>query len=324
MKDVITLLSNIAGYMEILKRDQAHCLLQFVLAFAPKPQSQPMTWDHAPARHPYQQHDGDNDDAADGVNVETEDRKEDDMDDVDDDLEGRQLAPADKSDNIVFATYEPAVHPYLPLAVDCLAKLLALGDPHRMHFESVLRGQADSPTRFWMLSRAFGLAMAAIPNLGKDSDRVPAPVQIDMRTTSIMQALLAGDILTSLAPGHEYGLVRSWLASPSGIAQNLNRLIQELMLMFEMRPRQVALSRNSMVREEPDLPATLLMIKRALAMLANLLAKARDPKNPGAEPLPPGAVISEACALHALNMKPDMWVKEGALSMLLQCVDLDR
>lgn len=37
MKDVIILLSNIAGYIELANRDHASCLLQLLLAFAPAP-----------------------------------------------------------------------------------------------------------------------------------------------------------------------------------------------------------------------------------------------------------------------------------------------
>ncbi|PHH90241.1 hypothetical protein CDD83_4179 [Cordyceps sp. RAO-2017] len=61
MKDVVVLLSNIAGSVELPGREQAQCLLQFLLAFAPTPG--PTTTDdtlffapYDPSLHPYTPH----------------------------------------------------------------------------------------------------------------------------------------------------------------------------------------------------------------------------------------------------------------------------
>jgi len=271
MKDLVTILSNISGYMEVPSREQAMCLLQFLLAFAPTP---------APL--------------------------------------ASSLESVD--DGVIFVPYDPVLHPYLPAAVDSLAQLLARDDPNRSLYSTIFTLEASGSTPYDLLTRAFALAISPIPDLAKGSNRTQLPSAcIDVRMPLIMQGLLAGDILASLAPGHEVGLTRAWIASPSGFAQNLNRLIGELMTMFEMRPRHA--SRN-ISRQEQEVPETLLMIRRALAMQQSLITKARDVNDPTGS-LPPGVALSQSLALRALDLKPDMWVKEGVLSLLLSCIQLD-
>lgn len=47
---------------------------------------------------------------------------------------------------------------------------------------------------------------------------------VEIRKPSLMQGMLAADILASLAPGPESGLARRWLGSEDGWAKSLVRL----------------------------------------------------------------------------------------------------
>jgi SWI/SNF chromatin-remodeling complex subunit SWI1 len=276
MKDLVTLLSNISGYMEIPGREQAMCLLQFLLAFAPTPTPTPTPTPVA-----------------------------------------RPSAFAERG--VVFTPYEPTLHPYLPAAVDSLAKLLARDDPNRSYYKAIFALEASGPTPYDLLTRTFALAVSPLPDQTRSNMRTHLPTYIEARMPSIMQGLLAGDILASLAPGHDVGLTRAWITSPSGFAQNLNHLISQVMMMFEARPRQPA---RNVPRHEQELPETLLVIRTALSMQQKLIEKARDPRDPTGS-IPPGVTPSKSLALRALDLKPDMWVKEGVLSLLLACVQLD-
>jgi SWI/SNF chromatin-remodeling complex subunit SWI1 len=269
MKDMVIMLSNISGYMEVPGREQAMCLLQFLVAFAPTP---------------------------------------------------IPVASACDDDGIFFAAYDPTMHPYLPAAVDALAKLLARDDPNRLYFNTIFALEATGPTPYDLLTKAFALAVSPIPDQTKSNVRNNLPTIIDARMPSIMQGLLAGDILASLVPGPETGLARVWITSPSGFAQNLNHLVSQLMMMIEARPRQPPA--RSAPRGDQELPETLLAIRRALSMQKSLLDKSRDPYDPEGS-LPAGVAPPTALAVRALDLKPDMWVKEGVLSLLLSCVQMD-
>src|SRR5690606_5045792 len=79
MKDLVTLLSNTPSAVERPGWEQASCLMQFLLAFAPPP------------------------------------------------------GPTLPDDRLFFPAYAPSLHPYLPHAVDSLAKLLARDEPNRTY-----------------------------------------------------------------------------------------------------------------------------------------------------------------------------------------------
>ncbi|KAF2838560.1 hypothetical protein M501DRAFT_1004323 [Patellaria atrata CBS 101060] len=169
MKDVITFLSNVSHELEIPSREEAHVLLQFLLAFAPCP---------PPTTQP-----------------------------------------------LHFVAFNPQIHRYLPCAVDSLAKLLARDEPNRHYYRHVFNADANSNPPYDLLTRAFALAISVIPDRAKGN--IPTNIESRMseaRKPYLIQAMLAADILASLAPGPESGIARAWLEAEDGWAASLLRM----------------------------------------------------------------------------------------------------
>ncbi|KAK0705728.1 hypothetical protein B0T21DRAFT_298907 [Apiosordaria backusii] len=266
MKDLVTLLSNIAGAIEIPGREQAFCLLQFLLAFAPNP------------------------------------------------------PPTFANDKLYFSAYDPRSHPYLPHAVDSLAKLLARDEPNRTHYTAIFTNDSalNSAPPCELLTRAFALAIAPIPDCTKEP-RHPLPPLVEVRKPIIMQGLLAADIMAGLAPEYESGVTRSWLASGNGFAQNLFTLIRQISSLYEsqaMRP----------VRGQPKRDTELVYIASVgINLLRRLCEKARDPHHPvGEGGIPPEILPAKESFLHALQMQAREWSTEGMLPDLVAYARLVR
>lgn len=269
MKDLVTLLSNIAPAIEIPGREQAFCLLQFLLAFVPQPGP---TWS-----------------------------------------DGR----------LFFPSYEPALHPYLPHAVDCLAKLLARDEPNRTYYKTIFSAEpalsTDPPCE--LLTRTFALAIAPIPDHTRDH-RHPMPSLVDVRKPILMQGLLAADIMAGLAPGADSGVTRAWLASGDGFAQNLFLLTRQLSAQFETGtivqtrppPGSRGVPSQPTVKRDMDL---LYIIGLAISMLRKLCEKARDPSDPALGGIPPNVIPPKESVLGALQMQAQEWGKPGLLADLL-------
>ncbi|KUI62391.1 SWI/SNF chromatin-remodeling complex subunit sol1 [Cytospora mali] len=259
MKDVVVLLSNIAGSMEIPGREQADSLLQFILAFAP-----------APAPH---------------------------------------LSDGGK---IYFPTLEPLLHPYLPHAIDVLAKLLARDEPNRTHYKNIFASDAASTPPSELITRAFALAISPIPDQTRDARATGLPSSMESRKPYLMQGLLAGGILASLAPGYESGVTRTWLSSGDGFAQNLLRLVRELSTEYD-RPtiRPIGQARGH-PKKDPDLLYIALL---ATYMLRKLAEKARDPNDP--ESIPANVIPKPDKILKALEMQSPELSRDGWLQHLV-------
>ncbi|KAG5660684.1 hypothetical protein KAF25_003290 [Fusarium avenaceum] len=256
MKDVVILLSNIAGSVEIPGREQALCLLQFLLAFAPAP----------------------NTTISDGT--------------------------------LFFTQYEPSLHAYLPHAVDALAKLLARDEPNRGHYKTVFALDSTSNPPYELLTRAFGLAIAPIPDKAKAQIRQPSlPSLVEVRKPFLMQGLLAAEILASLAPGHDTGVAQAWLSSGNDFAQNLFRLIRELSQLYEQPPSQ---GPRTAPRKDPEL---VYIVVVAVALLRRLAEKARDSNDP-ASSIPAKAMPAPHALLEALSMQSAEWAKDEVLQKL--------
>lgn len=228
MKDVVILLSNIAGSLELPGREQALCLLQFLLSFAPTP------------------------------------------------------APALTNGRVVFSPYEPALHPYLPYAVDSLAKLLARDEPNRTHFKAIFAADASTSWPYELLTRTFALAISPIPDQTKESRPASLPSVVEARKPMLMQGLLAADIIAQLAPSPETGVTRCWLSSGEGFAHNLFRLIRTLCSQAESAPRPGPNPRTQ-PRDDSDV---LYIITCGVSTLRRLGEKARDPNDPSPHPFP--------------------------------------
>ncbi|KAI1476880.1 hypothetical protein F4774DRAFT_223490 [Daldinia eschscholtzii] len=248
MKDVIILLSNIASSVEIPGREQALCLLQFLLAFAPSP------------------------------------------------------GPSLTTERVVFSPFEPSVHPYLPHAVDSLAKLLARDEPNRTHYKIIFAADAAASPPYELLTRTFGLAVSPIPDQNKESRPANLPSFVEARKALLMQGLLAADIIAQLAPGYESGVTRAWLSSGEGFAQNLFRLIRTLCTQAEPTPR-ISGNPRAQPREDMDI---LYIITCGVSTLRKLSEKARDPNNPAS--IPANALPTRESLFGALqSLKSPKW-----------------
>ena len=245
MKDVIIFLSNLSQAIELPGREQALCLLHFLLAFAPCP------------------------------------------------------PPNSNSERVIFSPYDPAVHRYLPSAVDSLAKLLARDEPNRTHYKTIFASDVASSPPFDILTRTFALAISPIPDDKSDVKRGNLAPVVEARKSFLMQGMLAAEILSNLAPGYESGLAKSWLTSEDGFSQNLSRLV--LSLCHETTP-QIPHSRASAVPKGIEDEALLHIAMGGMAVLRRLAEKSRDPEDPKSIIPIPGLPARENL-LSALEMR---------------------
>lgn len=267
MKDVVILLSNIAGSVEIPDREQAYYLLQFVLAFAPTP-------------NPH-------------------------------------LSDGGK---IYFATFEPILHPYLPHAIDALAKLFARDEPNRTHYKNIFALDAATSPPSELITRTFAFAMSPIPTHNRDFGGPSLPPFVEARKPFLMQGLLAGEILASLIPDTDASVARAWLSSGNGFAQSLFQLARDLCGEFD---RPTVRPSGHGHRSQPKKDADLLYIAAvATSMLRKLSEKAHDPNDPKSS-IPPNVIPKSEKILTALEMQSGELTREGLLKDMVAFGSLD-
>jgi SWI/SNF chromatin-remodeling complex subunit SWI1 len=246
MKDVIIFLSNLAQAIELPGREQALCLLHFLLAFAPCPLPNTV-----------------------GV------------------------------DSVRFSSYDPAVHRYLPAAVDSLAKILARDEPNRTFYKTIFASDAASSPPFDLLTKTFALAISAIPDDKQGSKRGhPLVPVVEARKPVLMQGILAAEILANLAPGFETGLANSWLTSEDGFAQKLSRLI--LTLCLETAP-QIPQQRGQAAPKGVEDGDLFHITQGGIAVLRRLAEKSRNPEDPNST-IPYAGLPSKESLLAALKI----------------------
>ncbi|CCU75796.1 ARID/BRIGHT domain protein (SWI1) [Blumeria hordei DH14] len=178
---------------------------------------------------------------------------------------------------IVFSPYDPAIHRYLPPAVDSLAKLLARDEPNRSLFKAIFAAEVTSIPPYNLLTRAFALAVSSVPDDGPDTTRAKLPPIIESRKPFLMQGILAAGILSNLAPGFEAGVAKSWLTSEDGFSHNLCRLI--ITLCLEVTPNAPH-QRQAVITRSFDDDALLQIILGSIAVLHRLVEKSRNPQDP--------------------------------------------
>jgi len=264
MKDLVIFLSNVSTSVVIPGEEEAFCLLQFLLAFAPTP------------------------------------------------------SPSLADGKLFFTSYEPHLHPYLPAAVDALAKLLARDEPNRSFFKTIFTEEMSSETPAELLTKTFALAISPIPEQNNENRPLHMLLCVEARKPFIMQGLLAGDILASLAPGHESGLTRAWLECGSGFAQSVFRLIRALSSHFEGGPA----ARNSARAQIPKSEEQVYIVALGASMLRRLSEKAKDPGDPESS-IPPNLVPSQDSVLGALQMSSPEWTRYGFLKQLVAYASLE-
>lgn len=270
MKDVIILLSNIAGSIELTSKEHAMSLLSFILAFAPSP------------------------------------------------------GPTVVAGELLFTSYEPAIHPYLPHAIDALAKLLARDEPNRGFYKNIFGLETGSENNYELLTKTFALAVSPLPDKFKDHMRAPVyPSLVEARKPMLMQGLLAAEILAFMAPGFDSGVARSWLSPGNGLAANLSRLVQELSQMFEhpqLGIRGPPPPRGTQLRKDPEL-AYLSVV--AVTLLRTLAEKARDRNHPE-ESIPKSILPASKALMEALTLQSPEWTRDGMLQQLNSIVNMAR
>ena len=237
-KDIVTILANVSQFIDLPGREEALCILHFLLAFAPSP----------PPNSP-------------------------------------------EGTTVNFASYVPGVHRYYPHAIDCMAKLLARGDPNRTYYRLIFAADTTSSPPFDLLTRSFGLTIAALPEVGSLN---PGSL-IKVRLPYLLQGLLAAEILTSLMPISENELARSWLGSQDGFAQSLLKLAIELGQQSPIPPQR----HNPNADLDPFGYATIT--NRSFAVLRKLVEKAKDSGGTSKE-LPQGVVPNTQSLIAAMQM----------------------
>lgn len=173
-----------------------------------------------------------------------------------------------------FTSYNPLIHRYLPPAVDSLAKLLARDDPNRTYFGEIFRLEANEEPAYDLLTRSFALAISVIPD--KTTVRRPGEEKrvAEARKPYLMQGMLAGDLLASLAPGPENNLCRSWLEAEDGWAPTLLRF-SIFLCGNDIRPPPPPQGNRPHQRIDQDHQGFQLIIHRALSMLKRLGEKSK-------------------------------------------------
>ena len=215
MKDMVIYLSNLSHTIDLPGKEEALCMIHFLLSFAPSP----------PSTNPVQ-------------------------------------------DEILFTPYNPSIHQYLPPAVDSLAKLLARDDPNRTFYKLIFAADASSTPPYDLLSRTFALAIAPVPEHGRDNI---IPV-VEARKPYLAQGLLAAEVLVSLIPGSDTKLARSWLSSPDDFPLSLLR-IAGLLAIPQRHPQTGRIL-------DLDPQAHAMITDRGLAVLRKLAEKSRSPEQP--------------------------------------------
>lgn len=261
MKDVIIYLSNLSTSVNIPGKEEALCLLHFLLAFAPCP---------SPV--------------------------------------------ASASGKVCFTSYNPNIHKYMPSAVDSLAKLLARDEPNRTYYKAIFAADAASNPPHELLTRTFGLAIAAVPASTRETRAL-----IEARKPFLLQGMLAAEIVAGLAPTSENPLARSWLESEDGFAISLLRLVTAL-----SADKSTQLASNHAHPPpphnprhprppEPDANAYGAITSRGVAVLKSLVQKSRTYDANGQVVLPLGIMPKKEKLLGAMIEKD---IDPGILRLL--------
>ena len=238
-KDILTFLTNVSQRIDLPGKEEALCILHFLLSFAPSP-----------------------------------------------------VPRSAEDEEISFSAYIPAIHRYFPHAVDSLAKLLARGDPNRSFYRSIFAADSSSTPPYDLLTRAFGLAIAAIPEYG----HVNTAGLVKLRAPYLVQGLLAAEIIVGLIPASEHELAHTWLTSRDGFIFSLTRMVSE----FSRQPQPPPQQRHVSGRMQENDPHGIITItNRGLAVLKKLAEKAKDACG-SAKGLPPEVMPDKRSVLSAL------------------------
>jgi len=175
----------------------------------------------------------------------------------------------DGTGSVRFTSYAPAVHRFLPPAIDCWAKLLARQDPNRMLYRAIFTTTSPalvgSESPLDLLTRAFALSISVVPDRSKVALSNTTQLRIvEARKSYLCQGMLAADILASLAPANDTSLARAWIESEDGWAVGLLNLAS--LLSVPPNPAKGQLGH--------DTESFKLITHRALSMIKRLAERA--------------------------------------------------
>lgn len=204
-----------------------------------------------------------------------------------------QPLPAIRGPNsLMFTSYQPSIHRYLPPAVDSLAKILARDEPNRSFYRSIFLSEATSTPRYDLMTRAFGLAISPIP----DNTRTMLSQTVEARKPFLEQGMLAAEIIAGMAPGQEDPLAKSWLSSEDGFALSLLRLV--CLLSPYTGPPPGRMPPGKQINPE-DLQPFSRITHRGMGVLKKLAERSENPNDPVSS-LPLGILPKKESLLGAL------------------------
>lgn len=224
------------------------------------------------------------------------------------------------SDKVLFSPYDPAVHRYLPPAIDSLAKLLARDEPNRTFYKTIFSSDVASFPPHDLLTKTFALAISPIPGHGRDELRGYMKI-VEARKPHLMQGMLAAEILSNLVPGFETNVAKSWLTSEDGFAQSLLRLVTKLSLEAPppLPPRGPPTSHRD---RGADDEALLHITLSGIAVLRRLMEKSQHPDDPTSV-FPLDGMIKKDMLLGALLMKQPSQPRPEVIKQLCLYASLD-
>ena len=231
-KDAIIFLSQVARSLDFHTKEEATCILHFLISFAPIP----------------------------------------------DPFSG-------EDDRISFSSYQPSLNRYLPHAVDTLAKLLTR-EMNRNYYRAIFAAEtssASSPPPYELMTRAFGLAVSAIP----EDDLTLTTNAISARIPYLAQGLLAAEILIGMIPSVDHVLASSWLCSSDRIASRLLRTLSKLAHGTSDHFSGPQAHLQPPPPEILDPHGHVMVTHRGLALLEKLIEKGKDGAEDG-QALPDG------------------------------------
>ncbi|TIA38071.1 hypothetical protein D6C78_04273 [Aureobasidium pullulans] len=200
-------------------------------------------------------------------------------------------APKLSSDSpLHFNPYVPLAQRHLPLAVDCLAKLLARQEPNRSLYRSIFSSSqtpnsSESVPPEDLLTSAFALSISVLPERSKRVFSTTVELKmVEARKALLTQGMLAADILASMLPtaqssdeSDEKNLARAWLGSDDRWPGGLLRMAFVLSVDRSAQAQRPQPGHPHMQQLDPDMQSYGLITHRGLGMLARLVEKAGLP-----------------------------------------------
>lgn len=169
-----------------------------------------------------------------------------------------------------FLPYDPKRHQYLPSAIDAFAKLLARYDPNRNFYKAVFAEDRASSVPDMLLTRAFALAIAPVPDRQTSITNSQNLIRIAQeRNPFFSQGMLAGEVLTTMLASGADPLAQSWLSSLDGWAPSLLNLLMRLAVEKDTHQRRDQHGRIA----EYDAGGCSVITQRGLGMLKRLAEK---------------------------------------------------